>query len=842
MRKIHRLFPEQKSGYELSPKYGWFSILEPANMINYIPNPQLWSSTVTTWYTDDPVGAVTVARTTDEQRRGPYSLKITPAVRSYSLGINVSDIGDMVDTSNTSYVISFDILAPKGHQFKCWIEWSDTSEHEQLLFTTNGYWQRYYLRYYYSTGLPHAATFYIHRLLPQRDTTPFYLDGFMLTEGTEISTYFDGDTVPYGSELNYTWIGEPHETRSFRNGDELSTGIVRNLNDYGYHILGFDGLGLMPQKNIILENALIGGGTYQRGIDQIREYNIVGSMSNMNFADLIRNKAHIERLLRYSHTLQQPLTVRFEIMDDSGEILSQPINLRSLYGGGFEQRIDNLNQERSSLQFIMDRPTLKEDGDSGDTLSTYQLQTLTASVRSVKRVIGSGWEEWGQAGVAYNCQFHEQLGWVAYSGNFGATYINFYDIETDTWLGHFASGLDGAVHDTAVAGNNDIWIVGLFNNCGGAASDGVAYYRAGSGWEPLTGKFASLTSAYCIAISPNGYDVYVGGQGTIYHIDTQTETATNICPSGGHSGTTHNLIVDNNGNLYAVGSWTTINSVSANYIAVYDGSTWSALGTGLDDDGVGLSIGPDNNIYITGAFTSANGISASGIARYNGETFYPLGGGIDPDQSANSRHSMQWYGGNMYVVIAGTAGGCECVTDVSTARRVAMWNGSNWSHLDVVPATAASGPYDIAIDNQGTIYFTGYFASIESSVATTVNNPGTANAEPVITVKGEMVTPAAHTWDDNILWIKNETTNQTVYLNCPINQYEVITIDFRRGRKRVISDSRGDLTNTILPSSDFASFFLQPGDNDITMFIDNVDLVTTIHFTIPHDYIGGAII
>ena len=42
--------------------------------------------------------------------------------------------------------------------------------------------------------------------------------------------------------------------------------------------------------------------------------------------------------------------------------------------------------------------------------------------------------------------------------------------------------------------------------------------------------------------------------------------------------------MDDAGNLYAGGFFTTAGEVSANYIAKWDGAAWSPLGIGMNDD------------------------------------------------------------------------------------------------------------------------------------------------------------------------------------------------------------------------------------------------------------------
>jgi hypothetical protein len=58
------------------------------------------------------------------------------------------------------------------------------------------------------------------------------------------------------------------------------------------------------------------------------------------------------------------------------------------------------------------------------------------------------------------------------------------------------------------------------------------------------------------------------------------------------------------GNLYAGGEFTTAGGNSANYIAMWDGSSWSALGSGLDGNVDALAIDSNGNLYAGGLFTS----------------------------------------------------------------------------------------------------------------------------------------------------------------------------------------------------------------------------------------------
>jgi len=97
------------------------------------------------------------------------------------------------------------------------------------------------------------------------------------------------------------------------------------------------------------------------------------------------------------------------------------------------------------------------------------------------------------------------------------------------------------------------------------------------------------------------------------------------------------LTVFDDGNgpaLYAGGTFTTAGGVAANRIAKWDGIEWSPLGSGFNsmvsdlavfDDGSGA--GPE--LYAGGLFTSAGGLAASRIAKWDGTSWSPLGSGMN---------------------------------------------------------------------------------------------------------------------------------------------------------------------------------------------------------------------
>jgi hypothetical protein len=81
----------------------------------------------------------------------------------------------------------------------------------------------------------------------------------------------------------------------------------------------------------------------------------------------------------------------------------------------------------------------------------------------------------------------------------------------------------------------------------------------------------------------------------------------------------------------AGGRFTVAGGVSANCIARWDGTSWSALGSGMNCVSPAascLSVLPNGDLVAGGRFTSAGGVSANGIARWNGTSWSALGSGM----------------------------------------------------------------------------------------------------------------------------------------------------------------------------------------------------------------------
>lgn len=128
-------------------------------------------------------------------------------------------------------------------------------------------------------------------------------------------------------------------------------------------------------------------------------------------------------------------------------------------------------------------------------------------------------------------------------------------------------------------------------------------------------------------------------------------------------------VVDGEGSLYVGGEFTLAGVVAANYVAKWDGSAWSALGSGMNGCVYALAVS-GTNLYAGGEFTTAGGVSANGVAKWDGSSWSALGSGMSGRVSALAVSGTDLYAGGWF----STAGG-------KLVNYIAKWDGSAWSAL-----------------------------------------------------------------------------------------------------------------------------------------------------------------
>ena len=220
------------------------------------------------------------------------------------------------------------------------------------------------------------------------------------------------------------------------------------------------------------------------------------------------------------------------------------------------------------------------------------------------------------------------------------------------------------------------------------------------------GIFAALSSGmngnvYALATDANG-NLYAGGEfttagGVTVNYVAKWNGSSWSALGSGMNGFVRALAADASGNLYAGGAFTTAGGVTVNYVAKWNGSSWSALGSGMNGSGVyALAIDASGNLYAGGNFTTAGGVTVNYVAKWNGSSWSALGSGMNGSVYALAIDAS----GNLY------AGGYFTTAGGVTVNYVAKWNGSSWSALG---SGMNNFVYALAADASGNLYAGGAF-------------------------------------------------------------------------------------------------------------------------------------
>src|SRR4029079_18883520 len=81
------------------------------------------------------------------------------------------------------------------------------------------------------------------------------------------------------------------------------------------------------------------------------------------------------------------------------------------------------------------------------------------------------------------------------------------------------------------------------------------------------------------------------------------------------------------GRLVAGGGFVTSGGVSTNHVARWNGTSWEALGSGMNGP-VRAFATYGGELVAGGSFRTAGGTPAASVARWNGTSWQPLGSGI----------------------------------------------------------------------------------------------------------------------------------------------------------------------------------------------------------------------
>lgn len=191
---------------------------------------------------------------------------------------------------------------------------------------------------------------------------------------------------------------------------------------------------------------------------------------------------------------------------------------------------------------------------------------------------------------------------------------------------------------------------GMFYRAGGVTVSGIARWD-GAAWQPFG----------------------VGMNNNVYSLTTWDVDGDGPMPA----------------QLVAGGTFTSAGGVAANRITRWDGTTWQPFGTGMngavqalttwDPDGDGPLL---NQLVAGGFFSTAGGMTVNGIALWDGSSWQALGTGVVGDGSPNVYDLTSWdpdgSGPQPALLVAG---GFFTMAGGVTVNGIAAWDGWGWQSI-----------------------------------------------------------------------------------------------------------------------------------------------------------------
>ena len=280
-----------------------------------------------------------------------------------------------------------------------------------------------------------------------------------------------------------------------------------------------------------------------------------------------------------------------------------------------------------------------------------------------------------------------------------------------TWTG-VGGGVSGgtSVSETVMALatiDNTLYVGGNFTTAGGQGARNISRYAAGT-WSAFSGTGIDSAAS---AIAVSGNDIYVGGSFTSAGTLTVNKIAkwNSVANSWSALGTgvtaangSVNAIAVAGDKVYAGGNFTNIGGVNANNIAVWNGTAWSALGTGVNSSVTAIIVRGED-VYVGGGFTTAGGAAANRVAKWNGTAWAGLDSAILP----NTVVSMSFMGNDLYVGVP--------TTTIANPAYFSKYDGTSWTQLGA--DLGDRGVSSVAVLGSD-VYVAGGFTSING---TTVN-------------------------------------------------------------------------------------------------------------------------
>lgn len=758
-----------------------WKFISPESTENLVTNPSVEKAT--TGYT---AVSGSIARVLTKQRRGAYSIQMTPTSGSTD-GVYY---GSVSLTSGVTYTFSVDFFGALGIPYR--IYFGSTAAAvlgTPKAFVGTGKWQRIFVTYTETSTT--TRRLYVAKN-SSSSTAVFYVDGLQLEAKAYATTYCDGD------QRGCKWRGGAHLSASLRDGQARSGGREVNLEDYGVVVTSSMGIGMPPSRHRTQERGRLPTKFIGRRI-QPRTIRIEIWAGGATISALHALKKSLIDVFKPDLTAgDKPVRMIYCSADDES-----PTEIDVVYDTGLDGGEVNASSEEIDLRVIAyDDPYFYEQGNKAQTLST------NISLTHGKLLIRKN-GVWSAAGV-FNGEIKRMI--VDASGNLyvcglftqidGVTRNRIAKYDGSAWSS-LGTGLSSDAWDMAFAPNGDLYVVGEFATANGVTVNNIAKWN-GSTFVALSGGLTGGVSplAYGVCVTKDNL-VFVGGSFTTAGATPAANIAYWDIAAGtwnaigtGASGQVDSVTTDFLGNVYVGGMFATLNGVTVNKTAIIEFGTVYAMGSGLAavSEVWRMHFGADKRIYAG---------TDNGVYRFVGsewELLTPNIGGPEFDMS--SKEDELWVVGEFSVV-----------PPIESVDGVAIWTGFSWTIPDI--QLGANGYYfKSVLLNNDDVYLAAETSSVDAKIGAinSINNEGSASTKPKFYFKNDSTTVEVRP-----MMIKNETTGATIFFNKYLWPGESIEIDIEN--MTVKSSFTGETWDSVVRSSDFIDFELIPGPNAIKVLV-----------------------
>jgi hypothetical protein len=321
--------------------------------------------------------------------------------------------------------------------------------------------------------------------------------------------------------------------------------------------------------------------------------------------------------------------------------------------------------------------------------------------------------------------------------NAGGNIVHYVAKWNGTTWSAMDNGMDSYVR-TLILFNGELYAGGDFIYAGGTESWMVAKWD-GSQWDSLN---TGVRGAGVYAFEVYNNELYAGGffdttlnfnqgKGIVKWNGTSWVSINGVFGSGvwGSPGFRVRTMKAFNGKLWVGGTFTTAGGVTVNNIAKWDGTTWTAIGSGTNGDVNALTV-YNGNLYAAGNFTVADGVTVNHIAKISGNTFVALGTGINGAVNALSSYQNNLFASGTFTNSGGVA-----------TENISRWDGA-WHYLTNTGIAGVDGSGYSLFPFNGNLYIGGLFSVAGTVIANSIvqwNMPPTGietmdNAESKISV------------------------------------------------------------------------------------------------------------